>query len=389
MRPRFQPDAEADGGAKPSAVLFDPEAFDATEQQFAASLEPTAGRFVVDAQAAGQTGVQPKKVEGETGPAPEEPKLIREHNKVGLASQSGPAEQGSESWRREVEARLNRYRARRHPREPRYPSLRLKFEAGEPARNVAVAASESPVAASRQAVALDPMPSDAASLGPHPSGAPAGIAETNAKIIEFRRFAAPPLPLEELAEPVLARPRILEAPEIATPDPALGGILIESPEEPPPQRRPGFEIPLQPAAMARRLAATAMDAALVSLAFAGFVYLFLRITATVPPLPQTAAAVAGLIGFFWVSYQYLMLVRCGITPGLRLAKLRLSRFDGSPVPRRLRGWRVLASILSAASLGLGYAWCFFDEDQLCWHDRITRTYMAPNAASGEAITSPR
>jgi len=25
---------------------------------------------------------------------------------------------------------------------------------------------------------------------------------------------------------------------------------------------------------------------------------------------------------------------------------------------------------------LGYAWCFFDEDQLCWHDRITRTYMA-------------
>ena len=32
--------------------------------------------------------------------------------------------------------------------------------------------------------------------------------------------------------------------------------------------------------------------------------------------------------------------------------------------------------LSAASIGLGYAWCMLDEDQLCWHDRITRTHLA-------------
>jgi hypothetical protein len=38
---------------------------------------------------------------------------------------------------------------------------------------------------------------------------------------------------------------------------------------------------------------------------------------------------------------------------------------------------VFASVLSGLSLGLGYAWCWLDEDQLCWHDRITRTYMAP------------
>ena len=31
-------------------------------------------------------------------------------------------------------------------------------------------------------------------------------------------------------------------------------------------------------------------------------------------------------------------------------------------------------ILSAVSLGLGFAWAFFDEDTLCWHDRMTRTY---------------
>ena len=37
-------------------------------------------------------------------------------------------------------------------------------------------------------------------------------------------------------------------------------------------------------------------------------------------------------------------------------------------------WR---RILSALSLGLGYAWCMLDEDQLCWHDRITKTHSAP------------
>src|SRR4029077_303925 len=84
-----------------------------------------------------------------------------------------------------------------------------------------------------------------------------------------------------------------------------------------------------------------------------------------------------LAGLCWAGYQYMLLVYAATTPGLRLAKLQLSRFDGSPVPRRIRRWRVLASVLSGVSLGLGYAWCFLDEDELCWHDRITHTYIAP------------
>src|ERR1700693_5085300 len=35
----------------------------------------------------------------------------------------------SATWRLEVAARLNRYQSRRKPRPPRYPSLRLPFEA--------------------------------------------------------------------------------------------------------------------------------------------------------------------------------------------------------------------------------------------------------------------
>ena len=144
----------------------------------------------------------------------------------------------------------------------------------------------------------------------------------------------------------------------------LAALLAESP-------RP------VPAPMPRRLMAGAIDALFVVSAFVVFAYLFFRITAVVPPLQQVVGISTALIGVFWMAYQYLLLVYTGSTPGLKLAKLHLSRFDGSAVPRTIRRWRVLASVLSGLSLVLGYAWCFLDEDELCWHDRITRTYMAP------------
>jgi uncharacterized RDD family membrane protein YckC len=84
-----------------------------------------------------------------------------------------------------------------------------------------------------------------------------------------------------------------------------------------------------------------------------------------------------LIAVLWPAYQYSLLVYSGTTPGLRFAGLTIQRFDGTPAARKLRRWRVLASFLSALSVGLGYAWCFLDEDQLSWHDRITRTHLAP------------
>jgi uncharacterized RDD family membrane protein YckC len=204
------------------------------------------------------------------------------------------------------------------------------------------------------------------------------LVEPGAKIIEFPRpLAVSPQLLDELAEPVFDRPRILEAPELVPPPPALGGILLETITEPGDERRPGFEVPLQAASMTRRVLAIATDAVLVILAFTAFGYIFLKVTPMVPSLTQATGISIVLLGLFWTGYQYLLLVHAGSTPGLKLAKLELSRFDGSSVPRTLRRWRVLASVLSGVSVGLGYAWCFLDEDQLCWHDRITRTYMAP------------
>ncbi|MGA8213384.1 MAG: RDD family protein, partial [Candidatus Sulfotelmatobacter sp.] len=129
--------------------------------------------------------------------------------------------------------------------------------------------------------------------------------------------------------------------------------------------------------LSRRILSAAIDDVIIASACLIFAVIFWRMTALHPPQLQLVELGAGLATLFWAAYQYLLMVYAGTTPGLYLARLELARFDGSPASRRLRRWRVLASFLSAGSLAMGYAWVFLDEDTLCWHDRITRTYLAP------------
>jgi uncharacterized RDD family membrane protein YckC len=292
-----------------------------------------------------------------------------------LAGQEAPADGAShDAWRQEVAAKLNRYRSRKRAQTPRYPSLQLKFEDSSWSK-APIHPADPP--ASRLAVAMQEFAPEPSQPAEEPEIEEAEPPQPAGKILEFPRFfATPQLTFNELADPVLDRPRILDVPEQLPPPPALGGMLIEAQEETVVERRPGFELPLNPPSASRRLAAGVIDAALVIAAFAGFAYIFFRMTGTLPVAKESVVASAALVACFWLAYQYMFIVHSGTTPGLRLTHLRLSRFCGQTVPRRLRRWRVVASALSGLSLGLGYAWCMLDEDQLCWHDRITHTYMA-------------
>jgi uncharacterized RDD family membrane protein YckC len=325
------------------------------------------------------------------------------------AKNGAPEIQSNENpsaWRDELNAKLSNYRARRKARPPRYPSLRLRFEAES--SNSAPANSGLPPfeTVSHQALALDgmtqlPMPAEGeCETLPSQSSAESGSsrgsdgprASHGARIIEFPRSPEfrseslseflrtdPPAPTSynELAGPVMAPPRILEAPEIVPPPPALGGITIEAAEPKGVQRRPGIEVPLQAAPLSRRMAAAAIDGLVILLATSLFGLIFWKMTAIRPPLSQILGLAVAVPCLLWAAYQYLLLVYAGTTPGLRFAGLEVARFDGTMANRRLRRWRVLASYLGAVSLGMGYAWVLLDEDSLCWHDRITHTYLAP------------
>jgi uncharacterized RDD family membrane protein YckC len=205
------------------------------------------------------------------------------------------------------------------------------------------------------------------------------LSSPGAKIIEFPRFAwaPPPPPLEQLAEPVGDVPRILEVPEVAPPPPALGGITIDPVAVEESRKHPGIDTPLQSAPLGRRFLASVIDGVIIGGASALFGFVFWKIALVRPPQIQLWTLVVSIPCWFWAAYQYLLIVYSGATPGLRLVRLELTRFDGKPTTRSLRRWRVFASYLSAASLGMGYVWLFLDEDALCWHDRITHTYLAP------------
>jgi uncharacterized RDD family membrane protein YckC len=198
------------------------------------------------------------------------------------------------------------------------------------------------------------------------------------RLIEFPRLFGPAEPSpDQLAEPICEQPRILDAPEFELPAPALGGIVLESDDQAKSEERPGFEVPLRSASISRRISAAAVDGTVIIAAGVMFAYIFLQLVKVLPPVAHMLASAALIAGLLWAGYQYLLLTYSGSTPGLRLAKLQLAHFDGSPVLRPTRRWRVLTSLLSAVSLGLGFAWCFLDEDALCWHDRITRTHFVP------------
>jgi uncharacterized RDD family membrane protein YckC len=293
---------------------------------------------------------------------------------AGIAS----LELDAEYWRQEVASRLERYRARRKPRAPRYPSLRLPFDSSDswlPVSGSALAMSATASAAPELTQENQPERNtpQLADLRPAITEEP----ELFANVIEFPRSAAVPVyHSNELAEPIFERPRIVEAPEILPPPPALGGMLLEPDRNGEPDRRASADLVLSSASLPRRMLAGLLDALVLAAALAGFGAIFVWVNPERPPMPVLATAVFVVVVLLWAAYEFLFMVYTGSTPGLRLAKLRLVRFDGSPARRPLRRWRVLASYLSAFSLGLGYLWSVLDEDGLCWHDRITRTHLS-------------
>lgn len=345
-----------------------------SEQEFSASLETVdSPSFVLDEQE----------------PSPERSRLLsddrsssrhvdpRPGGEASLPDTGAPPEEcvaKSESrdrdsnWRDQVSVKVSNYKSRsRH--KPRYPSLQLQFGQNpyrSPSEGKPLSFSQSVAA---EIVALQPTPT--------PEPEPRIWLETTARVLEFPRPEPPVIDPNQLAEPIVDRPRIVEAPELLPPPPAMGGILIETPSQPEPERRSGVDVPLQSSPLGRRIWAGTIDLLLIAIAMAAFGYIFVRINTVTPPWQKAAQFAAILLAILWPAYEYAFLVFSGSTPGLRLAKLEIQRFDGIPASRNLRRWRVLASFLSAVSLGLGYAWCFLDEDQLSWHDRITRSHLAP------------
>ncbi len=80
---------------------------------------------------------------------------------------------------------------------------------------------------------------------------------------------------------------------------------------------------------------------------------------------------------FYSQYFALFTVFGGSTPGMMMRGLRVVRFDGGMPSSSQMIWRSFGYLLSAGACGLGFMWAAYDEERLCWHDRISQTYVTP------------
>lgn len=299
----------------------------------------------------------------------------------------------AENWRDEVSTRIRSYRHRRSRKHlaGQY-SMRLDFTPrlrGGPNMALVEEVAEGP-SPPPEAVPIVEVPTEleAEQALPVPSQpyyqaegwtipAPLPRLPDTPKIIEFPRGPVF-LPPDELAEPVLDAPRILDVPEeietIALP---LADLRLDDAEEDAmPSPRAEFDLPLPVAPLPLRLLSAVADAGIVAMAVGFFAVILWRMC---PELPHTRAALVAALAIpvvFWTLYHYLFFAYAGATPGMRAAGIQMKTFTGEFPQRKERRLRALSLLLSCFSLGMGFAWSFVDQDQLCWHDRITRTYLA-------------
>ena len=310
-----------------------------------------------------------------------------------------------ESWRNEVSSRIQNYKARRR-RSLGDESLSFNFEstAGnhvflrpehEPEPEPVVASSEPdpdpPGACYAQPYATAPaleaeyraaeeIHEAPASFVHEPRTAPAAL-ET-AKLILFPK---PPImqeaPPDQLAEPVFDKPRIVEAHEateqVMVP---LSDITLQPDEQEDscaPYMEPALELPMPVATPAQRFLAEFTDllVVLVGTALFGIIAARLGATPVLTDMRMLVEVTALVAAVFWSVYKYVFLVHGAITPGMQLGHVRVIDFEGQSPKKAARRYRALAMLLSTFPLGLGLMWSFVDPDRLCWHDRISRTYV--------------
>ena len=124
----------------------------------------------------------------------------------------------------------------------------------------------------------------------------------------------------------------------------------------------------------RRLAAL-LDAALILFAYGSFLALFSALGGRFSASRLDVAVLLTTLGLFYGQYFALFTLFGGATPGMLWRGLRLATFNGGDPQMRDLAWRSFGYLISAGTLMLGFLWALWDEERLCWHDRISHTHL--------------
>jgi uncharacterized RDD family membrane protein YckC len=136
----------------------------------------------------------------------------------------------------------------------------------------------------------------------------------------------------------------------------------------------------------RRLAAL-IDLGCLLFAYGGFLMLFGSLGGQFTLSKLSAAVYTATFAIVYLQYFALFTVFGGTTPGMMMRNLQVASFSGEPTTPRQMLLRSAGYLLSAGTFFLGFLWAMWDEDQLTWHDRLSRTYLTTTEAFVDMETS--
>jgi uncharacterized RDD family membrane protein YckC len=131
------------------------------------------------------------------------------------------------------------------------------------------------------------------------------------------------------------------------------------------------------ASLPERRRAAIVDAGLLLFSYGGMLALFTVLGGHIGFNKLDLAVAGATFALFYAQYFALFTVFGGSTPGMMLRGLRVVSFDGGIPTSRQMLWRSFGYLISAGTCFLGFVWALWDEDQLCWQDRISQTYLTP------------
>jgi uncharacterized RDD family membrane protein YckC len=243
------------------------------------------------------------------------------------------------AWRGEVSERLASYRARRGKTTPDDIQSELPFEhpAEIPVPGINVAVAEKPPAAPDDfsfTIAIG------RTSNPRPAEEPQMFIDVSLPVGQPSRAQPPQPPAVELG---------------------------------PLQQQTG-QYPVAP--IEERRISGLIDAACLFFACGAFLALFGSLGGHFAFSKLNAAVYTISFAIVYLQYFALFTVFGGTTPGMMLRGLHVVAFSGEePSPRQLL-LRAAGYMLSAGTFFLGFLWVQWDEDELAWHDRISRTYLS-------------
>ena len=208
-------------------------------------------------------------------------------------------------------------------------------------------------------------------------GSADALVPDSAYLPRLKRTDAPPearpaLPSEVLAQELIEK-GVAPAPKLIPRGPRGGE-----------GRRPSTSAPI-----GIRAVAALLDLAIVAVAlgvFLGVAYFIDQAALGGEPAPRLLAVFfCVLLAFYWIFYlRYL-----GRTVGMVWMRLRVVAFDGGEPTAAQRRSRAFGTLLSAAALGIGFAWAAADEQRYTWHDRVSKTCVVLDGPETERAPADR